>query len=86
MENEFCIDKFMNWLKEKFPEITASNWHYDLVENIIDYALENKNMSKDQFALFVSDMLPGVNFSEVVKFYDNDCSLDPTTKQLDKIE
>lgn len=72
MENGFNKEGFMNWLKEEFPGVIDTHWNYDLVENIIDYALENKNTSKDQLAFFISDMLPEVEYTEIAKFCDED--------------
>ncbi len=82
----FDKDGFMTWLKEEFPGVIDTHWNYDLVENIIDYATEHEHISKDQFAYFVSDMLPEVEFLEVAKFCEDGCLTDGTLKQLGRIE
>lgn len=68
MDNGFDKEGFMVWLKEEFPGVISIHWNYDLVGNIIDYALKNKSTDKDLFARFLSDMLPEVGFMEVVRF------------------
>lgn len=72
MENGFNKEGFMNWLKEKFPGVIDTHWNYDLVENIIDYAIENKNTGGDELAIFLSSMLPEIEYTEIAKFCDED--------------
>lgn len=86
MKNGFNKEGFMNWLKEEFPGVIDTHWNYDLVENIIDYALENKNTSKDQLAFFISDMLPEVEYTEVAKFCDKDILSDFTLEFLKQLK
>lgn len=85
MRNGFNKDGFMSWLKEEFPGVLDSHWNYDLVENILDYALRDE-VSKDQFVYFVSDILPEVEFLEVAKFRDRKYLTNGTIKQLEEIE
>lgn len=82
MLNGFNKDGFMDWLKDEFPGCIDSHWNWDLVENIIDYAVEHNNDSKDQFCYFVSDMLPEVEFLEVAKFCENGILTNNTLKEL----
>ncbi len=86
MINGFDKDSFMTWLKEEFPGVIDIHWNYDLVENILEYALKHESISKDQFAYFVSDMLPEVEFLEVARFCADEKLTDGTLKQLDRIE
>lgn len=78
----FKKDEFMAWLKEKFPKVLEAHWNYELVENVIDYATAHEHIAKDQFAEFVSDMLPEVEFLEVARFLDDGCLTDETIKAL----
>lgn len=71
MTKGFNKKEFMSWLKSEFPGSVDNHWNYDLVENIIDYALAHESISKDQFCYFVSDMLPEVEFLEVARFCEN---------------
>ena len=82
MGNGFDKDGFMSWLKEEFPGVVDTHWNCDLVENILKYALKHESVSKDQFAYFVSDMLPEVDFLEVARFCDNGKLTNQTLKQL----
>lgn len=81
MINGFDKEGFMCWLKEEFPGVIDTHWNYDLVENILNYALRDE-VSKDQFAYFVSDILPEVDFLEVAKFCDSKHLTDGTLAQL----
>lgn len=79
-----CFNKyaFMSWLKEEFPGVIDTHWNHDLVTNVIDYALKHKNISKDQLAYFISDLLPEIEFLEVAKFCSNECLTGGTLEQL----
>lgn len=85
MENGFDKDNFMSWLKEEFPGVVDTHWNWDLVENIIDYAIKNKKVTKDQLPYFISDILPEVEFLEVARFCHEFYLTDGTLKQLGRI-
>lgn len=85
MINGFDKEGFMCWLKEKFPGVIDIHWNYDLVENILNYALRDE-VSKDQFAYFVADILPEVELLEVARFCDSKYLTDGTIKQLEQLK
>ena len=58
----FDRNGFMNWLEETF---ITNSFGRNIVSEIIEYAYEHQNVSLDQFAYFVSDLLPEVEFLEV---------------------
>ncbi len=68
----FDKDGFMTWLKDEFPGVIDTHWNYDLVENIIDYALEQKNTGDDELPIFLSSVLPEIEYTEIAKFCDED--------------
>lgn len=72
MENGFNKEGFMSWLKEEFPGVVDTHWNWELVENIIGYAIENKNTENDELAIFLSSMLPEIEYIEIAKFCDED--------------
>lgn len=72
MKNGFDKDGFMKWLKEEFPGVVDTHWNWDLVANIIDYAIDNKNASDDELPIFLSSMLPEIEYTEIAKFCDED--------------
>lgn len=73
--------KFRKWLREERQ--IEDGVALTLVNNIIFYADKHKNVSKDQFAYFVSDMLqPLVTFLEVSRFCENNILTDGTLKEL----
>lgn len=43
----------------------------DMVNNIIDYGIKNQNVSCDQLAEFLEDMIPEVSFEEILIFFDD---------------
>ena len=61
---------------EAFIEYVKSEWEVndfaiDIICNIIHYALEYECVSRDQFANFVADMIPEMEFAEVAAFCED---------------
>lgn len=70
---------FTEWLEDKFD---LNSYAVEMVTNIIEYAYKQERVSKDQFAYFISDLLPEVEFEEVAQFCE-DCMLtDGTLRAL----
>lgn len=77
----FDRNGFMNWLEETF---ITNSFGGDIVLEIIEYAYDHQNVSLDQFAYFVSDLLPEVEFLEVARFCSDDMLTDTTLVLLDR--
>ena len=77
----FDRNGFMNWLEETF---ITNSFGRNIVSEIIEYAYEHQNVSLDQFAYFVSDLLPEVEFLEVARFCSDDMLTDTTLVLLDR--
>ena len=83
MNKEFDREKFYNWMGEAFGlDRFRDSYSFQLIENIVEYALKNECISLDQFPEFVSDMLPEVEFLEVARFCGNNMLTDTTIKEL----
>lgn len=67
MCKDFNKEKFLEYMRKNFNGF-GNSFLRELVENIIDYALKNKQCSKDQFVYFITDLLPEVEFGEVAMF------------------
>lgn len=72
MYKDFDKAKFVEYMEKHFNGFSNS-FLRELIENIIDYALKNKQCSKDQFVYFISDLLPEVEFGEVAMFMSDNC-------------
>lgn len=72
---------FMEWLQNTFHGFENSMFR-GTVENIIDYGLKNKNISKDQLAYFLSDTICEVEFLEAARFCPKDSLTDSTLELL----
>ena len=70
MRKGFNESGFLSYLEETFDGFDNC-FLRDLVQNVIDYAQKWEHVSKDQFAYFVSDMLPEVEFGEVAMFCED---------------
>ena len=70
MRTGFNESGFLSYLEETFDGFDNC-FLRDLVQNVIDYAQKWEHVSKDQFAYFVSDMLPEVEFGEVAMFCED---------------
>lgn len=58
----------MTYIKEEFPGTIDKHWNWNLLENIIDYGMENKNYSKGQLKNFLNEMIPEVTLEEIEQF------------------
>ena len=54
--------------------------------NIIEYAHKHEHVSKDQFAYFISDLVPEIEFMDVAKFCEDDILTRDILRQLGRIE
>ncbi len=78
--NGFNNEGFMAWLKDTF----SIDWYgLDVVLNILEYGYKNKTTSKDQFAYFVSELVPEVEFLDVARFCDQEMLTDATINELE---
>ena len=82
MYKGFDSNGFMEWLEENF---TTDHYARQTVLNIIDYAHKHEHISKDQFAYFISDLLPEVEFLEVARFCDDAILTNGTLKELGRL-
>ena len=65
---EFNRQGFRMYMWEEF---SLDQFARELVDNILTYANKDHSASKDQFAYFVSDMIPEIEFGEVAAFCDD---------------
>ena len=83
MENKyykgFNRDGFIEWLEDKYG---LNSFTVELLDNIIDYAHKHEHVSKDQFAYFVSDLVPEIEFLDVAKFCEDTILTRDTLRQL----
>lgn len=58
----------MNYIKEEFPGTIDNHWNWNLLENIIDYGIKNKNYSEVQLVNFLDGIIPEVTLEEIERF------------------
>ena len=67
----FNKDDFLRYLTSNYSGF--EHWFCaELVENVVNYAIANEHVSKDQLVLFLTDLLPEVSFDEVAQFAEDD--------------
>ena len=54
-------------------------WIRELLENILNYAEQHKNTSRDQLVTFLYDLFPGMELGEIAQF-EADASLTADTQ------
>lgn len=68
MENNFNAAAFLSYLFRGFHQAFT----LELAENVLDYAIENHNASRDQLVFFIMDIFPeGLEFGEIAQFADD---------------
>lgn len=58
----------MNYIKEEFPGTIDNHWNWNLLENILDYGVENKYYSVGQLANFLEEIIPEMTLEEIEQF------------------
>lgn len=70
-EKGFDRNAFISYLYDNFDMYNC--FAEDIINNIIDYAHKYEHVSKDQFAYFIADMIPAIEFDEVAAFCEDCC-------------
>lgn len=63
-------DKIMDYLKNEFNFDYSNSFTRNTFINMIDYAVDNFNNSKDQLAYYLSDIIDEITFEEIKKVID----------------
>ena len=63
----FDIDEFMEYMRTEFPEPMQNHFAYDLLENTINYLMEQFEDNK-YLAYTISEIVPEVTEEEVLRF------------------
>lgn len=82
MYTNFNQNNFMTWMENEFY---LNNYSIQTILSLINYAYVHENTSLDQFAYYISDILPEVEFLDVAKFCKDNILTQNTLKQLNRI-
>lgn len=63
-------DKIMEYLKDTFNFDYSNSFTRNTFINMIDYAVDNFNNSKDQLAYYLSNIIDELTFEEIKKVID----------------
>lgn len=63
-------DKIMEYLKNEFDFDYSNSFTRNTFINMIDYAVDNFNNSKDQLAYYLSNIIDELTFQEIKKIID----------------
>ncbi len=63
-------DKIMEYLKSEFNFDHSNLFTRNTFINMIDYAVDNFNNSKDQLAYYLSNIIDELTFEEIKKIID----------------
>lgn len=58
----------MNYIREEFPGTLDKRWNWNLLENILDYGVENKYYSVGQLENFLEEIIPEMTLEEIERF------------------
>lgn len=75
MKKGFNDKGFMAYMNYQFPSVFSGlggSFTWELLENLIEYAHKYEQVSKDQFCVFLSDLIPEVEMGEVAAFMEDD--------------
>lgn len=63
----FDLEAFMEYMRTEFPEPMKYHFTYDLVQNIVEYLMEQYE-DNTHLAHEISELIPEVTEEEVLKF------------------
>lgn len=77
----FDKEKFYDWI-ETNTDITI----YDILDKIIEYAHKHEHISKNQFVMFITSMMPNeIIFEDVALFAEDEILSDGMLKYLGRM-
>ena len=82
MYTNFNKNNFMTWMENEFY---LNNYSIKTILSLINSAYVHENTSLDQFAYYISDILPEVEFLDVARFCEDNILTQNTLKQLNRI-
>lgn len=86
------LEKFMEYLKERFPGCIENQWTYKLITNLIDYAYRGNANRKGAARAIVCCILPEVGLEEMEKYlpdfdeWEPELSLYKRLREVDQIK
>lgn len=60
-------EKLMNYIKNEFPGVIDTHWNWDLLENIIDYGIKNRNYVDGEILTFLNEIIPEITEKEIMQ-------------------
>ena len=67
-ERGFDRNAFMKYMHDTY---NINDFTERMIENIINYAYKHEHVSRDQFAEFIADIIPDMEFGEVAAFCED---------------
>ena len=65
----YNLDAFKQYLADEFPSVGFNNsFLRELIDNIVEYAIDHKSHTLEEMSYFISDLLPEIDFSEIRAF------------------
>lgn len=70
MNSGFDKSGFIDYLQENFT--MDQGYVLNIIDNIIQYGIQQQNVSCDQLVWFLYDILPDISFKEIAVYCDDD--------------
>ena len=67
----FAQSDFIEYVIVKYGII--DQYAIDMLNQVCDYGRKHKTVSKDSFAFFISDLIPGIDLKEACAFFEDEC-------------
>lgn len=71
----FNKETFLEYMASEFPSVYNNTHSREILENIVQFAIKEKDESKGQLVAFLLDMIPEVREDEIKMFYEVDPEL-----------
>ena len=69
-DNGFARDEFLQYMFEEFPSVFTSPFSREMLENVVDYGIENHTVSKNSLYYYLKDMIPEMEPKDLIPYID----------------
>lgn len=79
LEKRIDVEGFISFVLTAHNDV-GTPFERNLIRSIVVYGNDHHSVSKDQLAYFLSDVIPDIDFEDVIKFIADECLTDASIK------
>ena len=68
--NGFAKDEFLQHMFEEFPSVFNTSFSREMLENVVDYGMDNHTVTKNGLYYYLKDMVPQTEPKDLIPYID----------------